>query len=295
MLVEALELPFFRRVLVAGLLASVASGIIGTYVVTKRIASISGGLSHAAFGGVGLGYLLGFSPMLGATGFGLLAGLAIGLAYRRLASGLDTLIAMVWAVGMALGILFVGLAPGYAPDLTSYLFGSLLFVPWDYVALVAVLDVVIVAAVALLFKELQAVAFDEEFAEIAGVRVERVFLLLLGLTSLAVVTLIRVVGVILAIALLTVPAAIARHWANGLLRMIGIAVTVSAGCTLAGLLLSFGLSDAFAVSAPPGPLVVLLAALLYGASASLQALRRSARRGGRGDPIGPARPGEAER
>jgi zinc transport system permease protein len=264
--IEALGLPFFQRVLVAGLLASVACGIIGTYVVAKRIASISGGLAHAAFGGVGLGYLLGFSPMLGAAGFGLLAGLAIGVAARRLRAGLDTLIATVWSVGMALGVVFVALAPGYAPDLTSYLFGSLLFVPSSYVALIGLLDVAIVLTVFPLFKEFQAVSFDEEFAEVAGVRVEAFFLLLLALTSLAIVTLIRLVGVILAIALLTIPAAIGRQWSSSLGRMMLIATAVCATCTTAGLLLSYGLSDTFDLSVPPGPLIILVAVALYGAS-----------------------------
>jgi zinc transport system permease protein len=272
-MLEALELPFFQRVLVAGLLASVACGILGTYVVSKGMASISGGLSHAAFGGVGLGYLLGFPPMVGAVGFGVLAGVAVGLAYRRLRSSLDTLISIVWALGMALGIIFVALAPGYAPDLMSYLFGSLLFVSWDYVAVVAVLDLVIAVAVGLLYKELQAVSFDEEFAEVAGVPIERLLLLLLALIALAVVTLIRVVGVILVIALLTVPAAVARHWSHTLARMMLVATVVAAGCTTAGLFLSFGISGAFALSVPPGPLIILLAVVCYGASGALRAAR----------------------
>jgi len=279
-MLEALSLPFFQRVLIAALLASVATGIVGTYVVAKRISSISGGLSHAAFGGVGIGYLLGFDPMLGATAFGLLAGVAVGLAYRRMRSTLDTMISMVWAVGMALGILFVAMTPGYAPDLTSYLFGSLLFVPWKYVWLVAALDVVVIGAVLLLFKEFQAVSFDEEFAEVSGVPVEPIFLLLMGLMALAVVTLIRVVGVILAIALLTVPAAIGRQWADSLRKMMTIAVSISAACTSAGLFGSYWLSESFDVSAPPGPLTVLLAATVYGVSGAAQALRhRKARFG----------------
>jgi zinc transport system permease protein len=270
-MLDALALPFFQRVLIAGILASVACGVIGTYVVAKRITTLSGGLSHAAFGGVGLGYLTGFDPMLGATAFGLLAGLGVGLGYRRLRSGLDTLISMVWSVGMALGIVFVALAPGYAPDLMSYLFGSLLFVPWHYVYLVAALDVVIVVATAVLFDEFQAVSFDEEFAEIAGVRVEPVFLGLIGLTSLAIVTLIRVVGVILAIALLTIPAAVARQWAHSLRRMMLIATLVCATSTTTGLFVSYWMSDSFGVSVPPGPLTILLAAAVYGVSSALSA------------------------
>lgn len=269
-MIEALSLPFFQRVLAAGLLASIACGVIGTYVVAKRITGITGGLAHAAFGGVGLGYLLGFNPMLGAGGFGLVSAIVIGLAYRRMRSSLDTLISTVWAVGMALGILFVSLAPGYAPDLTSYLFGSLLFVPWDYVWLVAALDVVIVGTVAALYKEFRAVVFDEEFAEVLGVPVEPLFLLLLGLTALAVVTLIRVVGVILAIALLTVPAAIARQWSDSLARMMVIAVTISASATAAGLFGSYWLSASMDVSAPPGPLTILVATALYGLSSLIR-------------------------
>ncbi len=271
-MIDALSLPFFQRVLLAGLLASIAAGIIGTYVVVKKIASITGGLSHAAFGGVGLGFLLGFDPMLGATGFGLLTALGIGFAYRHLRSALDTLISIVWSIGMALGILFVALAPGYAPDLTSYLFGSLLFVPWSYVVLVGVLDVVILATVALLFDQLQAVSFDEEFAEVVGVKVDTIFLVLLALTALAVVTLIRVAGVILAIALLTVPAAVARHWSDRLVHMMLLSTAVGAACTVAGLLLSYWLADAFDVSAPPGPLIILLATALYALSSLAQKL-----------------------
>lgn len=273
MILDALSLPFFQRVLIAGLLASVPCGVLGSYVVAKRIASLSGGLAHAAFGGVGLGYLLGFHPMLGASGFGVLGGIAVGVAYRRLGSGLDTLVSMLWAVGMALGIVFVALAPGYAPDLLSYLFGSLLFVSWDYVWLVAALDVAVLLGVALLFKELQAVAFDEEFAEVAGVRVERMLVLLLALTSLAIVVLIRVVGVILVIALLSVPAAVARHWTRSLGAMMSVAVGVCALCIVVGLFLSYGLADVFGVSVPPGPLIVLLAVSLYGASAGLRVAR----------------------
>ena len=267
-MLEALSFPFFQRVLVAGLLASIACGILGTYVVAKRITSLSGGLAHAAFGGVGLGYLAGFNPMLGAAGFGVVAGVVLGLAQQKLRAGLETLISMVWAVGMALGIVFVALAPGYAPDLMSYLFGNLLFVSWDYVALVAGLDLVIVGVMLLFFKEFQAVSFDEEFAQVAGVPVRGVFVALLTLASLAIVTLIRVVGVILVIALLTIPAAIARHWADSLKGMMAIAVAVSASCTTVGLFVSYGLSESFALSVPPGPLIILVAALLYGLSAA---------------------------
>lgn len=270
MILEPLEYPFFRRALAAGLLASLACGVVGSYVVAKRIASASGGLSHAAFGGVGLGYLLGFEPMIGAAGFAVCCGVGIGLAYRHLRSGLDTLIAMVWAGGMALGIVFVSLTPGYAPDLMSYLFGSILFVSADYLGMAAVLDVVILATATVLFKELQAVAFDEEYAEISGVPVGVVLQVLLALVSLTVVTLIRVVGVILVIALLTLPPVVARQWSSSLRGMMALATLLGAACSSAGLFLSYWLSESLERNIPTGPLIVLVAVGTYGASSLLR-------------------------
>ncbi len=272
MIGEALSYPFFQRALAAGLLAAVACGIVGTFVVVRRIASISGGLSHAAFGGVGLGYLLGFEPMLGALGFGVLSALGIGMAELRLRQGLDTLIAMVWAVGMALGILFVSLAPGQAPDLLGYLFGNILLVSPGYVALVALLDLLIAGTVLLLFRRLRAVAFDEEFAWVIGVPVGASFLLLLTLVALTVVVLIRVVGVILVIALLTIPAAVARHWTDRLSRMMTLAVLTGAVSIAVGLFLTFGLSSEFGIDLPTGPSIILLAAAVYGVSAVARSL-----------------------
>jgi zinc transport system permease protein len=244
----------------------VACGVVGSLVLVRRIASISGGLSHAAFGGVGLAYLLGFDPLVGATGFALASGAAIGAVERRLRAGLDTLVAMIWAVGMALGILFVSLTPGYAPDLMSYLFGSLLFVPERYLLVVAALDAVILVTVAPLFKELQAICFDEEQAEIAGVPVALLQQGLLALVALTVVVLIRVVGVILVIALLTIPAATARQWSDRLPRMMLGATLIGAFCATAGLELSYWLSEWGGLTVPTGPAIVLLAAATYLAS-----------------------------
>jgi zinc transport system permease protein len=277
MITEALSQPFFQRVLIAGLLASVAAGVVGTWVVVKRISSISGGLAHAAFGGVGLGHLLGFDPILGATGFGLVSGLGIGVAHRKLRAGLDTTISIVWSLGMALGIVFVSLTPGYAPDLTSYLFGSILFASWGYVALVLALDLVIVAAAVLFYDGFRAVAFDEEFADVVGVRVDVLWLLLLALVALAVVTLIRVVGVILCIALITLPAATAWHWARGVGGMMLLATGLAATSVVTGLFLAYGLSMGFDLSVPSGPLIIVMAAALYGLSYGLRWLRERRR------------------
>jgi zinc transport system permease protein len=269
LIAEALSYPFFQRALIAGLLASIACGIVGTFVVVRGIASISGGLAHAAFGGVGLGYLLGFDPTLGALGFGLASAFGVEVAERRLKQGIDTLIAMVWAIGMALGIVFIALAPGSEPDLMGYLFGNILFVPARFLLLIAGLDLAIVGVVIVLFRRLEAVAFDEEFAWVIGMPVEALSLLVLALVATTVVILIRVVGVILVLALLTMPAAIARHWTDSLAPMMILATIVGAVCITVGLFFSWALSSVFFLDVPTGPAIILLTALVYAVSAVL--------------------------
>lgn len=264
-MIDALQYPWFQRALAAGVLASVACGVVGTYVVVKRMTAIAGALSHAAFGGVGLGYLLGFDPLIGATLFATASGVGLGAAHRRLRSGIDTLISMVWAVGMALGMLFVALAPGFAPDLMSYLFGSILLVSPRYLLFVGALDVGIVLVVTLFFKELAAVAFDEEWARVMGVPVDGVLQALLAMVSLTVVVLIQVVGVILVIALLTFPAAIARHWSDRLATMMALATLIGSTCTTAGLLIAYRFDS---VNLPAGPLIILLSASLFAVSSA---------------------------
>lgn len=269
MIAEALSYPFFQRALIAGLLASIACGIVGTFVVVRGIASISGGLAHAAFGGVGLGYLLGFDPTLGALGFGLASAFGVEVAERRLKQGIDTLIAMVWAIGMALGIVFIALAPGSEPDLMGYLFGNILFVPARFLLVIAGLDLAILVVVIVLFRRLEAVAFDEEFAWVIGMPVEALSLLVLALVATTVVILIRVVGVILVLALLTMPAAIARHWTDSLAPMMILATIVGAVCITVGLFFSWALSSVFFLDVPTGPAIILLTALVYAVSAVL--------------------------
>ena len=273
-MLEALSLPFFQRVLLAGLCASIAAGVIGTYVVVKKMTSVTGGLAHAAFGGVGLGYLIGINPMIGAAIFGVLSGLGVGAAYRRLRWPSTRRSPWCGPRAWPSASCSYRSPPGYAPDLESYLFGSILFASWQYVALVAVLDVLIVGLVAVLYRPLEAVTFDEEFSEVVGLPVERLLLVLLALISLSVIALIRVVGVILAIALMTVPAATARYFADSLRRMMVIATLIGAACTTAGLFASWELSRAFNVSVPSGPLIVLISIAVYGVVAALRRGRR---------------------
>ena len=241
-MLEVLQYQFMQNALLAGLLAAIACGIVGVYVVVKKVVFISGGIAHASFGGIGLGYLLGINPVLGAMVFTVASSLGIGLVTRRTRLPEDTAIGILWAMGMALGIIFIGLAPGYAPDLFSYLFGNILTVPFFDLMLMLILDVVIIILVAFLYKEFLYLSFDEEFSTVSGVPTEGLYLLLLCLIALTVVVLIRVVGIILVIALLTIPAALARQFTHSLKKMMLLAILASVFFTISGLWISYVLN-----------------------------------------------------
>ena len=257
-MLEALQYQFMQNALAAGLLAAVACGIVGAYVVVKRIIFVSGGIAHASFGGIGLGYLIGISPIVGALVFSLASALGMGYVIRKTRLPSDTVIGVLWATGMALGIVFVGLAPGYAPDLFSYLFGNILTVPTSDLLLMLILDLVIVGTVFAFYKEFLAISFDEEYSSVIGIPVDVLYLLLLCMISLTVVILLRIVGLILVIALLTIPAALARQLTHDLKRMMLLAIIFGVILTSGGLWLSY------ALDLPSGATIVLLggAALL---------------------------------
>lgn len=258
-----LQYEFMRNALIAGLLASVSCGIIGAFVVVKKMVSISGAISHASFGGIGLGYFLRINPILGALFFSTLSALGMGLVSRRTRLSEDTAIGIMWAVGMAAGIIFIGLTPGYAPDLFSYLFGSILTVPLFDIIMMLVLDIFTITVISLLYKEFFAVSFDEEFATVMGVPTEALYLTLLCLVALTIVILIRIVGVILVIALLTIPAAAARQFTYNLKVMILLSILFGALFTFTGLLLSYYLDLA------SGATIIMVSAasfsIIYGA------------------------------
>ncbi len=238
-MIDALQLEFMQRALMAGVLVSVACGIIGTYVVVNRFVFVSGGIAHAAYGGIGLGYYLKTSPVLGAIVFSVGVALAMGAVQRKTRERADTIIGMMWAIGMALGIIFIDLSPGYVADLMSYLFGSILTVPRADLVIMVMLDIVIIALVAVFYKELLAASFDETFATAANVQVDAIYLLLFCLVALTVVMLMRVVGLILVIALLTMPAAISGQFTSDLKRMMVMSVILGIVFTTVGLWLSY--------------------------------------------------------
>ncbi|MFY9121182.1 MAG: metal ABC transporter permease [Syntrophomonadaceae bacterium] len=252
---EILQYDFMRHALMVGLLVSIACGVVGTYVVVKRIVFISGGISHTAYGGVGLGYLLGIPPMVGATAFTVLAALAMGEVSQRAKQREDTIIGIMWAVGMALGVIFVKLSPGYTGDLMSYLFGSILAVPLSDLYLILALDVVIVLVVLLFHDQFTLTAFDEEFAQVIGLKTRFYNQLLLVLIALTVVVMIRAVGIILVIALLTIPSATAALFTRSMTGMMVLSMVLSAIFTMGGLFISY------IFDLPSGATIILLSAL----------------------------------
>jgi len=271
---QALQVsPMMQCALAAGLLASIACGVVGSYVVARRITYLAGGIAHCVLGGMGaaaychkaLGWswvdpvfdIEWISPMSGAVAAALGAAGIIGVVSLRLKQREDTVISALWATGMATGVLFIAKTPGYQQDLMGYLFGNILMVPRQDLVLIAILDVVVVAVSLGLYKQFLAICFDEEFARARGIRVEAYYLLLLGLTALTVVLLVTVVGIVMVIALLTLPVAAAALMARRLWQVMIVAVLLSMGLTTAGLALSYG------PDLRSGAVIVVLSAGLY--------------------------------
>jgi zinc transport system permease protein len=238
-MLEIFQYQFMQRALIAAVLVSVACGVVGSYVVIKRIVSLSGAISHAAFGGVGIGYFLGVNPVLAAIPFSIISAIAIGGVKQISNISEDTSIGILWSVGMAIGVIFINLTPGYAPDLFSYLFGSILTVNNTDLYIMLILDIVIIATVYIFRREFLAVSFDEEFSKVVGLPALLVYMLLLALVALSVVVLIKVVGVILLIALFTIPAAISKQYTYNLKNLMILATILGIVLTTVGLILSY--------------------------------------------------------
>jgi zinc transport system permease protein len=256
-MIDALQFEYMQNALVVALLGSIACGVVGSYVVVKKIGYISGGIAHAAFGGIGLGYFLGINPLYCLVPFSLVSAWSIGIISKRAQTSEDTAIGILWASGMALGVIFIGLTPGYAPDLFSYLFGNILTVPRSDIYFMAGLDFFTIVTVLFFYKEFLAVCFDEEYAEASGVNSLFIYLLLLTLVAITVVMLVRIVGIILIIALLTIPPAIARQYCNNLLPMMILSTALGIILTVGGLWISYVLD------LPTGATVILLLACAF--------------------------------
>lgn len=289
-LIEALTdpaFPFLRNALFIGLLASAAFGVLGTFVVARRITYMADAMAHCVLGGIGAAVLLRYNygcswlhPLWGAWVAALAAALCIGLISFFAQEREDTVISLVWVGGVALGLLFLERAhppPGEpAIEPLSYLFGDILLITRDDLRLVAILDLVVLVAAAVFYNKLAAVCFDEEFAALRGIPSKVYFLLLLCLTALTIVLLVRVVGILLVVALTTLPAALAGRVARHLWQMMLLAAVLCAALVTGGVLASYHFETR------AGPTVVLLAVAAYGAAAAVGAAYRRLRlrRGG---------------
>jgi zinc transport system permease protein len=238
-MVDILQYSFMQNAVLAALLASLACGVVGALVVVNRLVFLAGGIAHTAYGGVGIAFFFGLPVVPCSLGVALVASwLVAGLSYRD-SENLDNLVGLVWAGGMALGIILVDLSAGYNTDLMSYLFGSLLTVTRLGIWITASLVLVILALVLGLYKQFWIMSYDPDFARARGVSVARLYVLLLSLVALTVVILIQVVGLILVIALLSIPSFIAKYQTGSMIRMMALSAGWAALFCLAGLWLAY--------------------------------------------------------
>ncbi len=275
-------IPFLRYALLAGILSSLAFGTVGTYVVVRRISYLAGAIAHCVLGGIGAALYLQnaagwtwLEPLHGALFASVLAALAIGWVSLRARQREDTVIGAMWAVGMAAGLIFLAKTPGYI-DPMSYLFGNILLISSADLWLIAGLDLLVVAVAILFYNKFLAVCFDDVFARVRGIRVEFYYMLLLGLISLTVVLLVSVVGIVMVIALLTLPAAMAGHFSRRLWQMMAI------GTVICMLLTSAGLAVSYVHDLPTGGTIIILAGLAYLGVVTFGQGRWLRRNGGRG-------------
>lgn len=256
-ILELFSYGFFRNAFLAALLMSVTCGIIGTYIVSRRMVFISGGITHASFGGVGLGYFLGIPPLAGAAVFAVLAALATENLTRRKIIRNDSVIAIMWSLGMALGIIFVYLTPGYAPNLMSFLFGSIITVNTSDLWFMFALALVVSGFFIMLYRPILYVSFDEQFARTRGIPVMLLNYILIILVALTIVLSIRIAGIILVLSILTIPQNIANLFTNRFSSIMIASVIIGFIGSFMGLVISYYLDI------PSGACIIFTLVLLY--------------------------------
>ena len=254
---ELLQYTFFQHALIGSLLASIACGLIGTYIVTRRLVFISGGLTHGSFGGIGLGLYTGISPILSAALFAVLSAFGVEWLSKRKDMREDSAIAVFWTLGMALGIMFTFLSPGFAPDLSAYLFGNILTITWSDIALLGGLAVLLILFFALYLHPIIYVAFDREFARSQGIPVQVFEYVLMMFIALTIVACLRMVGIVLVISLLTVPQMTANLFSHRFHRIIWLSIGIGYLSCLGGLMISFYLN------VPSGASIIFFSIIIY--------------------------------
>ena len=258
---EALQLEFIRNALAAGILVSLVCGVIGTLVVVNRIVFLAGGIAHAAYGGIGLAFFMGWPYVVGTLGVSVVSAGIMAAVTLKARHRVDAMVGVIWAVGMALGVILLDLTPGYNADLMSYLFGSILAVPASDLWQMGAIGAGVVITVTFYYNDFLAMSYDDEFARLRRVPVTFLYCLLLVMIALTVVMIIRVVGLILVIALLTIPPFIAEKFTGSLRAMMVVASLLSCFFTVSGLWLSYILN------LTSGATIILVAAVGFFAAA----------------------------
>jgi len=263
-----IDYSFMQHAFIACILSSIGCGIIGTYVVVKRVGFLAGGIAHTVLAGMGIAYFMESSPLIGAVIAALIAAISMSFIKLRWKQQEDILVAAFWSVGMAIGILFISRTPGYSVDLMSFLFGNILLVSKSDLLLMAILDIIIVGIVFLFYKQFMAAVFDEEFARIRGIRIEIYYTLLMCMVALTVVLLIQIVGLILVIALLIFPAACAAQFFHSIFKMMLAATVICMLMTISGLTI------AYQPDLPAGATIIVIAGVFYAISIVCSSLLR---------------------
>ena len=254
---ELLEYIFFRNALIGTLLACISCGIIGTYIVTRRLLFISGGITHSSFGGVGLGMYFSFSPIVGAFVFAVASALGIQMLGRRKEIREDSAIAMLWVLGMTIGVIFCFMTPGYSAELTTYLFGNILTITDADIITLAIISMVQIIFTAVMYRAIIAVAFDKEFARSRQLPTNLIEAAMMIFIALTIVACLRIVGVILVISLLTIPQMTAMIFTGNYKKIIALSIFFGYVASTAGLSLSF------ALDIPGGAAVILCSRAMY--------------------------------
>ncbi|MGB3368466.1 MAG: metal ABC transporter permease [Acidaminobacteraceae bacterium] len=258
-MIEALfKYTFLQNAVVGGIFASILCAIIGSIIIEKKMVMLSGGIAHTSFGGIGLGYYLGIEPLIGAYAISILSALGLTLFHRNSDSGNnDSLIAILWAIGMSLGILFIAITPGYPPDMTSYLFGDILTISSFNLKLIIINTILVFLIISVLFNYWKSYLFDEEFLSILGFNTRTFDYTLFIMVAVSIVSLIKVVGIILVIALLTIPPSSAKLFTNKLKNMMILSALFGIFYTLSGLYISY------TINIPSGSSIILFSASVF--------------------------------
>lgn len=271
-MLEYLDYTFFRYALAGVILIAVSAAMIGTYIITRRLVAICGGITHACFGGLGLGYFLGISPVATAAVFAVGSSVAVEWMSTRLRMREDSVIAVIWSVGMAIGVLFVFMTPGYVPELNSFLFGNILTISLTDIEIFAAFTGLLILFFALFYNKIVACAFDRDFATVMHLPVRFINYTMTVFVALCIVLTIRLVGVMLLMSMLSLPMMTAEVFSRRFLHMMLLSTVISLLCSVAGLWLGT------LIDVPCSAIIVILMAVTFFVSRVVRQIAVASRR-----------------